>query len=209
MIVFNRKRGKGGSMENNTRKIRLQKGFTQKQIAEKLNVSGAAVAQWEKTKNLRPATAHKIAGALGCSVAEIYGMNDSDTAAYKRIERRIVELEKEIKTLANDPYMQEAVKAAESELDSLYATLAEMNQQYGADIYTAESLNDIPILKYYMMLNSSGKTEAVKRVEELTMIPRYQAGSDPDPEQQQQDHSVPDLKEQQQAAAAPDLLEEE
>lgn len=105
----------------------------------------------------------------------------------------------------------------------------EQSNQLETDLVLFEQIQT-----HFGKLNASGKTEAVKRVEELTMIPRYQAGSDPDPEEQQHDHSVldpeeqqqqdrsvPDLKEQQhdlpvsdpeeqeQAAAAPDLLEEE
>lgn len=39
-----------------------------------------------------------------------------------------------------------------------------------------EEIDDMPILKYFDMLNSRGKDEAIKRVKELAYIPEFKKG---------------------------------
>ena len=61
---------------------------------------------------------------------------------------------------------------------------ADMNDMANKDL-TLEETNittrnkDPQILEYYNQLNDIGRHEATKRVEELTYIPQYRAGSEP------------------------------
>lgn len=51
---------------------RKKAGFTQEDVAKELNISGAAVCQWEKGKNLPDARKlPQIAKLYGCSVDEL------------------------------------------------------------------------------------------------------------------------------------------
>ena len=69
MPAERRKRIKEGAdalhREYTLSEIRRQAGFTQCQMAEKLNVSQPAYASFEKGGNLRVGTLQKIASALG------------------------------------------------------------------------------------------------------------------------------------------------
>ena len=59
----------------NIKKYREQKGLTQEQLAEQLNVTRQAVSNWENQKTQPDVeTLHKISCVLECSVEElIYG----------------------------------------------------------------------------------------------------------------------------------------
>lgn len=48
----------------NIKKIRKEKGFTQKQLGEKLGISQAAIGQFENSSNLKMDTIKRIADAL-------------------------------------------------------------------------------------------------------------------------------------------------
>jgi len=62
-------------ISENMRKIRLQKGLTQKQVAEACGMVDATYRTYELGKaNPKPATVARIAKALGVSVEEIYGL---------------------------------------------------------------------------------------------------------------------------------------
>ena len=61
----------------NIRRIRLQKGLTQKQVAEACNTVDAVIRTYELGRaNPKPATVAKIATALGTTPAELYGTTD-------------------------------------------------------------------------------------------------------------------------------------
>lgn len=64
------------AISDNIHKIRLNKGLTQKQVAEACGVVDATIRMYELGKaNPKPATVAKIAKALGVSVAELYGVD--------------------------------------------------------------------------------------------------------------------------------------
>lgn len=56
---------------NPVRAWREYLGFTQSEIAEKLDISQPAYAKYEKSKTLRKATKAKIANAFGINVAQL------------------------------------------------------------------------------------------------------------------------------------------
>ena len=62
----------------NIRRIRIEKGMTQKQVAEACGTVDAAIRTYELGKaNPKPVTVAKIAKALGVSPAELYGMDEN------------------------------------------------------------------------------------------------------------------------------------
>ena len=83
--------------ENITRR-RKELNMTQRELADKLNVSDKTVSRWETGKQIPDAlTMQDIARALDMSVAELYGVDDTavceqknqgdKTALYKKIKR--------------------------------------------------------------------------------------------------------------------------
>lgn len=61
------------SHNNRLREIRLERGLTQKELAERLGVTPSAVASYEiESRNLRFPTMRRLAAALGCAVSEFY-----------------------------------------------------------------------------------------------------------------------------------------
>lgn len=61
---------------DNIRKIRIEKGMTQKQVADSCGVIDSTIRTYERGKaNPKPVTVAKIAKALGVSAAELYGVD--------------------------------------------------------------------------------------------------------------------------------------
>lgn len=62
----------------NIRRIRLEKGLTQKQVAQACGTADAYIRAYELGKyNPKPATVAKIAKALGVTPAELYGRDEA------------------------------------------------------------------------------------------------------------------------------------
>ena len=125
------------TVNENIRRIRLQKGMTQKQVAEACGSVDAVIRAYELGKaNPKPATVAKIAKALGVSPAVLYGVQedgqllDQDTAS------------------------------------ALY-------QIKSGGVIDAEAADERRLLSAYGKLTPQGKTEAIKRVEELAYIPEF------------------------------------
>lgn len=61
------------SIGENIKRIRKEKGITQKALAEKMHVDPSMISQWENTKDpAKYETLQRIAGALGVSVYDLY-----------------------------------------------------------------------------------------------------------------------------------------
>lgn len=61
-------------MENNIRKLRLENGMSQRQVAEKLGVTRSAVSQWESGNFFpRMGMVQRLAGLFGVKVSDIIG----------------------------------------------------------------------------------------------------------------------------------------
>ena len=77
------------SIGENIKRIRKEKGLTQKELEKKLGISQAAIGQFENNdSNLKADTIKKIADALGVTEQEIFGFNDHVYAIHKAIEER-------------------------------------------------------------------------------------------------------------------------
>ncbi len=126
------------------KKIRKEKGLSQKDLGEMLGVSQQMVGQYESPNaNLQQDTITKIANALNVPESELIGFD------FKLYEEQREELNKD-----ND--------VRHHLLIYYYDRL----ERTGRD-----SLMEI--LVNLLILNSFGQKEAVKRVEELTEFPQY------------------------------------
>lgn len=125
-------------MENNyIKKVRTEKGLTQKELAKILQVTQGQISQWEQSETLTMSTLKKIAAALDCSITQLI-------SEYTNLEYYTPNGEKRIDFFSGvniDPH----------------------------------DLQEKAIFDAYGQLNDTGKEVALKRVEELTEIPRYRA----------------------------------
>ena len=140
--------------------------MTQKQLAQKTGLSIATIQGYEQGKyEPKLESVKKIAEALGVTMGDLIG---DDFDKYKRSMGD--ELKSRLRTA-----IKELPQMTHGALEKSYYTAeAEFNNDF----------RSILLLGYFSQLNSEGKSEAVKRVSELTEIPRYQKGQsdavDPD-----------------------------
>lgn len=125
---------------------RKKAGLSQKQLGEKLGLSASMIGQWENDlRNPKYETLQKIAKALDVDPETFY-----------------TDREKEISEWSNIDGWQSGVGAGEKGL----------TEDLGYQGYTFSKL-ERDLIWAFSDLNESGQQEAVKRVEELTEIPRY------------------------------------
>ena len=125
-----------------------------KQLGEKLGLSASMIGQWENDlRNPKYETLQKIAKALDVDPETFY-----------------TDREKEISEWSNIDGWQSGVGAGEKGL----------TEDLGYQGYTFSKL-ERDLIWAFSDLNESGQQEAVKRVEELTEIPRYRRQEPPQP----------------------------
>lgn len=114
------------------KRIRLEKGLTQKALSAKCGILEPNIRKYESGKqNPKKETLLKLADGLGVNITDL--LSDSELASMQ---------------------LQEKV-------DLLFNNINELIQE--------ENL----LINNYRLLNTSGREEAFKRVEELTEIPKY------------------------------------
>ena len=74
------------------KELRYKKGITQKDLAEKLNVSFQAVSRWENDE-VEPSidTIKQMASIFECSIDELFGMNEKEETKEKEPEVKVIE----------------------------------------------------------------------------------------------------------------------
>lgn len=126
------------------KKFRQEKGLSQKELGERLGVSQQMIGQYESpNSNLKLDTVKRIADALEISLNEILSFEDGFKLWKKEKEDARI----------NNPPLLETLQLG----DALLVT----------DITEQKLISD------FRQLNDNGQMEAVKRVQELTEIPRY------------------------------------
>lgn len=138
---------------HNIKNLRKAAGLTQKQLGEKLGISFQSIAQWETGKRIpKIETLRKIAAALNCDISEIDEsfINSSTVKAQELPHDALVALYK----------TTDSTQTAQV----IFSKLSAIDQ---------ESI--INTLRYLQQLNSSGKSIAANRVQELTLIEKYTA----------------------------------
>ena len=135
------------TFSENLKQIRINKGFSQKEIAERLGVSQPSYAQYENGKrNPKLETVRKIADALGIYISDLV----VDWKQYSPTEYA--------QDIMND-ITQGALNSAEEAVSS------------GKKV-----LNDVKetcIISDFRKLNKNGQDKAIEQVELLTKIPEY------------------------------------
>ena len=146
---------------------RKNAGMTQAELADKLGIPYQSIGQWERNqRNPKLETLRKIAAVLGC---EITGLLDPAEYSFKIISAPDTDLLQQM--------VREVVQQS-GESDSFYLS----GLHDGNSVFITYASDEKRILTAFNQLNPAGQTEAVKRVEELTEIPRYQRGGPGDPE---------------------------
>ena len=136
------------------RNARKAKGLTQAQLAEKIGIKRATLSKYE-TGAIEPSITHLsvIASWLGVGFYDLLGKGRS---------------------IAYDTGFSDGVEIEEY----LDKQIEELRKQSG---YSWSELEE-ELISYFSKLNEEGQLEAVKRIGELTLIPKYQKPPEPEPE---------------------------
>jgi transcriptional regulator with XRE-family HTH domain len=122
IVLANGKRFKGAGMmgvSDNIKRIRKQKGWTQKDLAEKLGISQAAVSHFELSDKdspvlkLRLSTLEKLAEALDVELTDLISEPQPDPNVYGVRVTEIVDQERWYDIEFHTPYYDEYIKVCE------------------------------------------------------------------------------------------------
>lgn len=158
------------------KKIRLEKGWTQKQLAEKCDMHDSALRRIENGKKTpKVITVEKLSKALEVDPAELMFGDD----VYIKTAEKFMEAEQnqfsgycnldDIESIYNlQSELKNRIKTEgiQKIRNETFNVVAGNNQTYEEDNYKK-------LIENYNKLNTLGKDEAIKRVEELTEIPKY------------------------------------
>lgn len=168
------------------RAARKNKGMTQAELAEKLNIPFQSVSQWERDiRKPKIETVQKIADALGVTVSYLQGYETIDAALvvsavenkdYREVERILDLPPGSIQPL--DPDEEKRLRSQIDEekqrtginLNKLHLSMKILHPKFSEDDFLLHQA----LLKQFSGLNAEGQQKAVERVEELTEIPKYQ-----------------------------------
>lgn len=142
------------------------------------------------SSNISYQTAQKLAAALNCSESDILEFEQSDKEYYESLKRKVTKLTAELNDLKSiDDYIDIPVVNDEGDIDTvsqsvyqydidtieneLAALNFEIERLLGESKISMSPTKYAEIINYYKELNEPGRLEAVKRVEELTYIPKY------------------------------------
>lgn len=171
-------------------KLMSEKGFNASTLAEQAKLPKSTVYAILKrdSSNLSYQTAQKLADALGCNVFDILEISKDSRSQIEILKNKISGLNRLLKELSEDKVLfegiddqgetfeyYESIYAAEIqdiniELLHLNSKIAKILERSGISL---EPSTAPEIMNFYNELNEDGKLEAVKRVEELTQIPKY------------------------------------
>lgn len=135
------------TFSENLKQIRINKGFSQKEIAERLGVSQPSYAQYENGKrNPKLETVRKIADALGVYISDLI----VDWKQYGSSEYA--------QDIIND-ITQDVISSAEEAVFSGKEVMRDLKETF--------------IISDFRKLNKEGQDKAIEQVELLTKIPEY------------------------------------
>lgn len=133
---------------------RKHAGLTQKELGQKLGVSGAAIAQYENNlRHPKYETLQRIAKALDVDITKL----DSQLSKSLALDLTAFLEDQEVKNVDSVEYF--------ADLSDGDIITIPMNTEEGQLLYN------------FQRLNRKGREEAMKRISELTEIKRYQLNS--------------------------------
>ena len=172
-------------------RLRKEAGLSQKELAKEIGVAQASINYWEKNQRTPSVSmVTLIADYFHVSIENLltrnertqfeeYEQRQKDEAAKKAPRAYIIENGKRVEVDKPIKFTSPSRSHAQTEAYDLFHSLLSedwiMSQEQEV---TAVQLKKI--LGAYDRLNTAGRTEAVKRVDELTELPRY---TRPDPPQ--------------------------
>lgn len=177
------------TVAENIKRLRKERGFTQKQLAERCGMAESTLRQYEIGYRCpKIETLHRIAKALDKSIILLVeGCEDKYPLSEKDfqidIENSMTDEEKELANLLhvfqNTIYNWETYRH-EPKIETIkrIASALEVDYMQLIDTGNENQVEPVDIIKKHLLknfdkLNSIGKDEAIKRVAELTEIPRY------------------------------------
>ena len=123
---------------DNIKKIRKQKGISQKELAKALNISQAAVSQFEKgSTSLRLGTIQKIAAALGVPYLYLIDIHDENDGSFFGWGP---EFSDESETIANDLDDLITKNFTEKGIDDAIDLLSKTKLYFNVSIYNTDSI---------------------------------------------------------------------
>lgn len=146
---------KGGEIMEIGDKIRLarkKRGLTQQQLGNLCGMADSAIRRYENNRaNPKIETIQKIANALDVPLSEFYSY-----------------------IFNGETYIELANTKNEDERQSQLEILKQDHRiNFDKITQPVNNKNELILLSNYEKLNDTGKDEALKRVKELTEIPRY------------------------------------
>lgn len=155
---------------NTLKKIRKEKGYTQKKFAEKADIPVSTYSNYENgNRNPNLQTLQKFADLLNVSLSEIIL-----SAAVRK--EKLEHLSSEEKEKISDEVYTGAQKLAE--VIKTHEFERSQSGIFDGDIFEDMERHD-KIIEYLGQLNVLGRQTAVERIEELTKIPEYRKDKQP------------------------------
>lgn len=165
-------------------KLRKEAGLSQKELAEKIGVAQASINYWEK-KQRTPSISMLtlVADYFNVSLESLltrnehtqleeYEQKQREEAARKAPRAFIIENGKRVEADKPVKFTSPSRSHAQTEAYDLFHSLLSEDWIISQEQETT-AIQLREMLGAYNKLNDSGRKEAVKRVEELTEIPRY------------------------------------
>ena len=144
---------------------RKKAGLTQKELGEKLGITYQTLAQWENDlRNPKYDTLQRIAAALDVPVPELMGLEQIDRITWGHEVKPKGTHKAPPMVMFDKETIRKAIESAYSADSSSILSELESMPEYKALVQIDYALSKLSL---------EGQQEAVKRVEELTEIPRY------------------------------------
>lgn len=166
----------------NIRSLRKKAGLTQKELAKKAGINEVTVRSYEAGKYApKIETLKKLATALNCEVSDI----DETIAVIslpgyeltpERLERikRNAEAQELIERMASGEELTELERQAISDYVARQKDAVDRFGDIAGKVSkAADDYGKTLLLSKYEKLNADGQGEALKRITELTELPRY------------------------------------
>ena len=165
----------------NIKRIRMEKGYTQKQLAEKCEMYESQIRKYELNKaNPKIETLEKIANALDCKVSDI---REFDGSIRVKITPESIEYDRLIrKHQANENLTEEERQWLINYIEANnFKDTFERLKEVGQNVL--ESLNYCRLQNICETLNKDGQEKVIEHAELIAKIPEYQKNPDELPQE--------------------------
>lgn len=182
------------SIKQQLEKLMKERGMTVRELSEKSKVPKPTIYALLKrdSSSVTHRTAEKLAEALECTPADIYGFNEFQRERYEPILAALIKTQHELKEMLSDPdnydtVIDNTIEDGPTEVSVFipnieYEKLSRIEAEADGALHDFLEDEGIPtglanpfaaIINYYSDLNEDGQLELMKRAEELTQLPKY------------------------------------